>query len=202
MHVLLFSFIVQPLKLESVDRSALVEHWWIKHMTGGQSINSVFNLVYVFSSYVSEKSVHVSPRRSPGTKIFSVLTCVVQEQTENALCHQTPDRGTSEQLQNLQGETNLINTFQNVCACCNNFSRFKLDVTSVSLHIIHVIYRSLLFSRLYGLQRDPPSDTSPFKSTRDLSTKCSAWKHCCGFCTKTLEDADLFCLTQTAGASG
>ncbi len=37
--------------------------------------------------------------------MFSGFSRVAQEQTENALCRQTPDRRTSEQLQNLQGET-------------------------------------------------------------------------------------------------
>lgn len=37
--------------------------------------------------------------------MFSGFSRALQEQTENALCHQTADRRTSEQLQNLQGET-------------------------------------------------------------------------------------------------
>lgn len=37
--------------------------------------------------------------------LLCFFSCVFQKQTENALCHQTPDRRTSEQLKNLQGET-------------------------------------------------------------------------------------------------
>ncbi|TMS19280.1 Inositol-pentakisphosphate 2-kinase [Larimichthys crocea] len=66
--------------------------------------------------FVRQLSIRVQHQRPGGEreveKTQSVLSSgpVLREQTENALCHQTPDRGTSEQLQNLQDRTSCTET--------------------------------------------------------------------------------------------